>query len=103
MIAVIPFLNGNAVAQDQAINPQMQQNLKEMAAVMADISNQLSTGKMSPDAQKTAALITKQVSQILQDLSGTADADHQGHKKKVEKMKTDWSPWGEDAEGGSLD
>jgi septal ring factor EnvC (AmiA/AmiB activator) len=55
VIAVIPVLNSNAVAQDQSMHPQMQQNLHEMSAVMADISNQLSTGKMSPEAQKTAA------------------------------------------------
>ena len=103
VITVIAVLNSNAVPQDQPMNPQMQQNLKEMSAVMAGISNQLSTGKMSPDAQKTAALVTKQVRQILQELSGTGDADHHGHKNKVEKMKKDWSPWGEDEEGGSKD
>jgi predicted PurR-regulated permease PerM len=102
-ITVIPVLISNAVAQDQSLNPQMRQNLQEMSAVMADISNQLRTGKMSPDAQKTAALVTKQVSQILQELSGTADADHQGHKKKVEKMKKDWNPWGSADEGGAKD
>ena len=97
VIAVIAVLNSNAVAADQSMHPQMQQNLHEMSTLMADVSNQLSTGKMSPDAQKTAASITKQVSEMLQELSGTGDVDHQGHKKKVEKMKKDWSPFAAEA------
>jgi hypothetical protein len=103
VIAAIAVLHSNAVAQDKSMHPQMQQNLHEMSTLMADVSKQLSTGKMSPDAQKTAAAITKQVSEMLQELSGTGDVDHQGHKKKVEKMKKAWSPWGEDGEGGSKD
>jgi hypothetical protein len=41
VIAVIQALNSNAVAQDQAMQPQMHQILHEMSMVMADISNQL--------------------------------------------------------------
>ena len=103
VIAINSILNINAVAQNQPLDPQMQQNLHDMSALMTDISRQLSTGKMSPDAQRTAALVTKQVSQMLQELSGLGGGVHHGHKKKIEKMKKAWSPWGEDAEGGSLD
>ena len=97
VIAVIAVLNSNAVAQDQSMHPQMQQNLHEMSTLMTDISKQLSTGKMSPDAQKTAAVCAEQVSQILQELSGTGDVDHQGHKIKVEKMKKAWNPFAAEA------
>jgi hypothetical protein len=97
VIAAIAVLHSNAVAQDKSMHPQMQQNLHEMSTLMTDISKQLSTGKMSPDAQKTAAVCAEQVSQILQELSGTGDADHQGHKKKVEKMKKDWNPFASEA------
>ncbi len=103
VIAVIAVLHSNAVAQDKSMHPQMQQNLHELSTLMADVSNQLSTGKMSPDAQKTAAAITKQASQMLQELSGIGGGVHYGHKKKIEKMKKAWSPWGEDGEGGSKD
>ena len=97
VIAVIPVLISSAVAQDQSMHPQMQQNLHEMSTVMTDISKQLSTGKMSPDAQKTAAAITKQVSQMLQELSGLGGGVHHGHKKKIEKMKKAWDPFASEA------
>ena len=97
VIAVVAVLHSNAVAQDQSMHPQMQQNLHEMATLMADVSKQLSTGKMSPDAQKTAASITKQVSQMLQELSGLGGGVHHGHKKKIEKMKKAWNPFAAEA------
>ena len=97
VIAVIAVLHSNAVAQDQSMHPQMQQNLHEMATLMADVSKQLSTGKMSPDAQKTAASITKQVSQMLQELSGLGGGIHHGHKKKIEKMQKAWDPFAAEA------
>jgi hypothetical protein len=102
-MTVIPVLISNAFAQDQSLNPQMRQNLQEMSTLMESVSRQLSTGKMSMDAQKTAALVTMQVSQILHELAGPGDADHHGHKKKVEKMQKDWNPWGLDDEGGAKD
>jgi hypothetical protein len=93
VIAVIPVLHSNAVAQDQSMHPELQQNLQKMSKMMADISKALGTGKMSPDAQKEAAFITDQVSQILQELSGTGDVDHQSHKNKIEKMNKSWDPF----------
>ena len=97
VIAVIPVLHSNAVGQDQSMHPMMQQNLHEMSTVMTDISKQLSTGKMAPDAQKTAAACMIQASQMLQELSGTGDVDHQDQKKKVEKMKKAWNPFASEA------
>jgi hypothetical protein len=98
VFTLVAIVHSAAIAQDQSLHPQMQQNLHEMSTVMADISNQLSTGKMSPDAQKTAALITKQVSQILQELSGLGGGLHHGHKKKIEKMKKAWDPFASEME-----
>ena len=92
-IAVIPVLIINGFAQDQSIDPQMRQNLQEMSTLLESVSKQLSTGKMSTDAQKTASLITKQASQLLHELSGPGEADHHGHKNRLEKMKKDWNPF----------
>lgn len=102
VIAVNSILNINAVAQNQPLDPQMQKNLHDMSALMTDISRQLSTGKMSPDAQRTAASVTKQVSQILQELSGLGSGIHHDHKRKIEKAKKAWNPWGEDTGGGGV-
>ena len=102
-IAVFPVLIINGLAQDESMDLQMRQNLQEMSTLMESLSKQLSSGKMSMDAQRMAALITMQVSQILHELAGPGNADHLGHKNRVAKMKKDWDPWGEDDEGGSKD
>ena len=104
VIAVIPILKSGAVAVLLTpMNPQMQQNLQDMSKLMTSISNELSTGKMSMEAQQEAASITKQVSQILQELTESGFSKHDVHKARIEKMKKAWSPWGEDGEGGSKD
>ena len=102
-ITVIPVLSSDAIAQDQSLHPELQLNLEKMSKVMADIAKALGTGKMSPDAQKSAAYVTDQVSQILHELSRPGVVNHQSHKKKVEVMKKKWNPWGVDDEGGSKD
>ena len=97
VIAVIAVLNNNAVAQDQSMHPQMQQNLSDMSKMMEDISAQLSTGKMTPEAQKTAGIITQQASQLLQELAGIGSETHSKHQTDIKKMKKSWDPFAEQA------
>ena len=52
----------------------------------ADLSLQLSTGKMPPEAQKTAGEITHRISEILLDLSGLGV--HYNHQNKIKKNIT---------------
>ena len=97
VIALILISNSNAVADViTPINPQMQQNLQDMSKLMASISNELSTGKMSREAQEAAASVTKQVSQILQELSEEKRV-FDDQKKVIDQMKESWQPFTADA------
>ena len=95
-LIVLVFLfivNSAAFAQDQSAQSQMHQNLKDMSELLKDISAQLSTGKMSPDAQKTAGEIIQQVSQLLQDLAGIGSETHARHQSTIKKLNKTWDPW----------
>ena len=94
-IALVLVSFSNAAADViQPVNPQMKQNLQDMAKLMAIISNDLSSGQMSPEAQQAAASVAKQVSQILQELSeGNRKFDVQ--KEGIDQMKKTWQPFTE--------
>jgi hypothetical protein len=93
VFALVAVVNNAAIAQDQSLHPQMHQNLNDMSKMLEDISAQLSTGKMTPEAQKTAGKITQQMGHILQDLAGLGDGIHYKHQTDIKKMKKDWDPW----------
>jgi uncharacterized coiled-coil DUF342 family protein len=93
VFAFVAVVNSAAIAQDQSLHPQMQQNLNDMSKMLKDISAQLSTGKMTPEAQKTAGNITQQASQILQELAGLGSETHPKHQTDIKKMKKSWDPW----------
>ena len=97
VFALIAIVNSAAIAQDQMITQQMHQNLNDMSKMLEDISAQLSTGKMTPDAQKKAGKITQQMSHILQDLGGLGHGVHYNHQADIKKMKKDWNPFAEEA------
>lgn len=97
VVAIISVMNSPAVADViQPMNPQMKQNLQDMSKLMVSLSNKLSTGKMSMEAQEAAASITKQVSQILQELSG-GGRKYAVHKESLDQMKKSWQPFTEEA------
>jgi len=91
--ALIAILNSAAIAQDQPAQSQMHQNLKDISEMLKDISAQLRTGKMTPEAQKAAGKITQQVSRLLQDLAGIGSEIHSKHQTDIKKMKKSWDPW----------
>ena len=82
------------------MNPQNQQNLKDVSQLMLSISEKLSTGEMSADAQKAAASITEKVAQILQELSDSK-RDYDNYKKDIDQMKESWQPFSEAATSGN--
>ena len=97
VFALVAIVNSAAIAQDQSLHPQMHQNLSDMSKMLEDISAQLSTGKMTPDAQKTAGNITQQASQLLQELAGLGSETHSKHQTDIKKMKKSWDPFAEEA------
>jgi uncharacterized protein YukE len=92
VFALVAIVNSAAIAQDQA-----HQNLKDMSELLKDISVQLNSGKMTPEAQKTAGIITQQASQLLQELAGLGSETHSKHQKDIKKMKKSWDPFAEQA------
>jgi hypothetical protein len=48
---------------------------------------------MTPEAQKTAGIITQQASQLLQELAGLGSETHSKHQKDIKKMKKSWDPF----------
>jgi len=100
VFALVAIVNSAAIAQDQSLHPQMHQNLNDMSKMLKDISAQLSTGKMTPDAQKKAGKITQQMSHILQDLGGLGHGVHYNHKADIKKMKKSWDPYAAEAATG---
>ena len=97
VFALVAIVNSAAIAQDQSVNQQMHKNLNDMSKMLEDISAQLSTGKMTPDAQKTAGKITQRMSHILQELAGSGSEIHSKHQTDIKKMKKDWDPFVEEA------
>ena len=93
VIAMILAINDTAFSDViQPMNPQMKQNLQDMSKLMISVSNELSTGNMSLEAQEAAASITKQVSQILQELS-EGNRKYDVHKEGIDQMKKNWQPF----------
>ena len=92
VFALVAIVNSAAIAQDQA-----HQNLKDMSELLKDISVQLNSGKMTPEAQKAAGIITQQASQLLQELAGLGSETHSKHQTDIKKMKKSWDPFAEEA------
>ena len=92
VFALVAIVNSAAIAQDQA-----HQNLKDMSELLKDISVQLNSGKMTPEAQKTAGIITQQASQLLQELAGIGSETHSKHQTDIKKMKKSWDPFASEA------
>ena len=93
VFALVAIVNSPAIAQDQSAQCQMNQNLKDTSELLKNISAQLSTGKMTPDAQKAAGKITQKMSHILQELAGLGGGVHYNHQTDIKKMKKSWDPW----------
>jgi hypothetical protein len=91
VFALVAIVNSTAIAQDQSIHPQMYQNLNDMSEILKDISFQLSTGKMIPEAQKAAGKIMQRMSQNLQELARLGDGMHYIHQKHIREMKKSWN------------
>lgn len=93
LFVLVAILNNAATAQDQMITQQMHRNLNDMSEMLEDISAQLSTGKMTPEAQKTAGKITQKMSHVLQELSGLGGGVHYNHQTDIKNMKKSWDPF----------
>jgi hypothetical protein len=72
----------------------MQKNLNDIAELMSMWSNQLSTGKLDPNAQKKLGEIMSQMSEVMHDMTGQSQGNmHMDHHDKIQKMKKVWDPF----------
>ena len=91
VFALFAIANKDAIAKDQSLHTQKYQNLCDMSAKLGDISAQLSTGKMTPQAQKNAAKITQEISRRLQDKDFLGNGSYHAHQVENQKMKMYWN------------
>ena len=84
------IFTGSALAGDS----MMQQNCQNLSDLTSKWSNQLKSGKLTPEAQKKLAELLAETSRVLQDLSEkSGDQMHVEHSMKIEKMKKEWDPF----------
>ena len=97
VFALVAIASSAAIAKDQSLHPLMYQNLNDMSALLGNISAQLSTGKMTPEAQKAAAKITQGISQNLRDLAGPGNGSNYAHQAEIKNMKKSWNTFTEES------
>ena len=91
VFALVAMPYNAAIANNQPLHPQTHQNLTAMSKKLSDISAQLSTGKMTPQAQKDAAKITQGISHSLQGIAGVGNGIPYKHQAENKKMKQYWN------------
>ena len=90
VFALVAIMNSTAIAKGQSIPSQKYQNLNDMSATLGDISAQLSTGKMTPEAQKSAAEIIQGISHSLQDRADLGNGIHHTRQAQTTTIKQYW-------------
>ena len=81
---------GYAHAEEYSMNT----NLTSISKMMSKWSKQLSTGKLGPKAQEKMGEIMSNMSQVLQEMTGSVDSDIcMQHYAKIETMKKEWKPF----------
>ena len=83
------IFTGSALAGDM-----MQQNCENLSELTAKWSNQLNSGKITPEAQAKLAELLAETSQILQEMSEkSGEQMHVENSMKIENMKKEWDPF----------
>ena len=81
---------GSALAGDS----MMQQNCQNLSDLTSKWSNQLKSGKITPEAQMKLAELLAETSRILQDMSEKSEEQmHQDNSMKIEKMMKERDPF----------
>lgn len=94
-IFALMIFTGSAFAGDH----MMQKNLNNLSDLNARWSKQLSTGKLTPEAQKKLAELLSQTSQVLKDMSEKSGGQmYMDHSAKIDQMNKEWDPF--DTSGG---
>jgi hypothetical protein len=90
IISALMMFTGSALAGDS----MMQQNCKNLSELTAKWSNQLASGKITPEAQAKLAELLAETSQILKEMSErSGEQMHMQNSVKIEKMNNEWDPF----------
>ena len=89
-IFALMIFAGSALAGDS----MMQSNCKNLSELTAKWSNQLNSGKITPEAQAKLAELLAETSRILQEMSEkSGEQMHMENNVKIEQMKKEWDPF----------
>lgn len=89
-VLTLMLFTGSALAGDHI----MQKNYKNLSELTAKWSNQLKSGKITPEAQQKLAELLSQTSRILQAMSEkSGEQMHMENSVKIEQMKKEWDPF----------
>ncbi len=84
------IFTGSALAGDS----MMQQNCQNLSDLTSKWSNQLKSGKLTPEAQEKLAELLAETSRILKAMSEKSeDQMHIEQSMKIEKMNKEWDPF----------
>ncbi len=90
VISALMIFTGSALAGDS----MMQQNCKNLSELTSKWSNQLASGKLTPEAQAKLAELLAETSQILQEMSEkSGEQMHMQNSVKIEQMNKAWDPF----------
>ena len=89
-IFALLIFTGSALAGDS----MMQQNCQNLSDLTSKWSNQLKSGKTTPEAQKKLAELLDETSRILEEMSEkSGEQMHMQNSIKIEQMKKEWDPF----------
>jgi hypothetical protein len=89
-IFALMIFTGFALADDS----MMQKNCANLSELTAKWSNQLASGKITPEAQAKLAELLAETSQILQEMSEkSGEQMHIQNSVKIQKMEKEWKPF----------
>ena len=83
-------ITGSALAGDS----MMQQNCKNLSELTGKWSDQLKSGKITPEAQAKLGELLAETSQILQEMGEkSGEQMHMQNSVKIQKMEKSWDPF----------
>ena len=89
-VFTLMLFTGSALAGDN----MMQKNYKNLSELTAKWSDQLSSGKITPEAQQKLAELLSETSQILQAMSEkSGEQMHMENSVKIDQMMKEWDPF----------
>ena len=83
-----------SVSADDAGDFTMKSNVNDLVELMTKWSKQLSSGNVTPAAQKKLGKLIAESCRVLEDISTKSGYDmNKKHHKKIKEMEAEWDPF----------